>query len=341
MGDSAVGGGAPAYVIAEAGVNHNGDVDTAIALIDAAARAGADAVKFQTFVPELLASPLAGTAEYQRERASGDSQLEMLRRLALPDDAWPRLQEHARARGIEFLSTPFDHPSLELLLRIGVTALKISSGDLTNDPLIVAAAASRVPILMSSGMANMEEVAAAVALVDGRAPFALFHCVSNYPTAASQCNLRAIESLRARFGCPCGWSDHTDGVDITVAAVARGAELIEKHLTLDRHQPGPDHAASLAPETFAELVASVRRTEAALGDGVKVPTEPEHAIAAIGRKSVCARRALEAGSLIGPDDVYVARPGTGLPPREIAAVVGRRLTRALRAGEPLAADSVE
>jgi N,N'-diacetyllegionaminate synthase len=337
IGDRILGGG-PVFVIAEAGVNHDGDPNVAHALVDEAADAGADCVKFQTFDPSALAAADAPTAEYQRAAGVGDSdQRAMLTRLALPLDAWPALQAHAAERGIVFLSSPFDAPSADLLDRLGVPAFKVASGELTNIPFLVSLAHRGRPLLVSTGMADMLEVAAALdAIADsGDPPVALLHCVSSYPADPTDANLRAIATMRATFGVPVGWSDHTTGLELPLAAVAAGAALIEKHLTLDRTRPGPDHRASLEPAAFRDMVAGIRLVEGAMGSGDKVPAAAERAIAALARKSLHWGGSLPAGAVVADGDVVAMRPGTGLRPARLRSVVGRTTLRAVRAGSPV------
>lgn len=336
-----IGGGRPAFVIAEAGVNHNGDLALAERLVDVAADAGCDAVKFQTFDPALLAAPSAGKADYQRETTgSGGSQLEMLNALVLPRDAHARLQQRARDRGLIFLSTPFDEPSADFLEELGVPAFKVSSGDLTNVLLLRHLAHKRRPLLISTGMATLDEVLAAVATVKaaGAADIALFHCVSNYPAQPADCNLRAMAALREATGLPVGWSDHTQGIDVTIAAAALGAELIEKHFTLDKTLPGPDHRASLEPDELAAMVRAIRSVEAALGDGRKQPRPSEISMIAAARRSLCYRNALAAGATVGERDLIALRPGTGLETSQIATIVGRRLRVAVERGQLVTLD---
>lgn len=341
IGARQVGGGAPCFVIAEAGVNHNGDVALAEQLIDAAAAAGADAVKFQTFVPERLVSSSADKAAYQKETTGGGSQKEMLEKLALPQSAWPRLQAHAKRRGICFFSTPFDEESADLLLGLGVPALKIGSGELTNHLLLAHVAKAGVPVLLSTGMATLDEVKAGaeVARAAG-APIAVFQCVSSYPAEARDCNLAAMQTLRAALGCPVGFSDHTLGLTVPAAAVAMGAELLEKHLTLDTSMAGPDHRASLDPRAFAELVAAVRAVEAARGDGEKRPTPAEEDVRRVARRSLFWARSRPRGAVVERTDVQALRPGTGLSPARSDVVIGRRLAADVVAGAMVALEDL-
>lgn len=342
VGPFVVGAGR-VLVIAEAGVNHDGDVDKACALVDAAADAGADVVKFQTFSADRLVTTRAPKAAYQ-ETASAESQHQMLRRLELDRAAHQRLVARAAERRIVLLSTPFDVESARLLVELGLPALKLGSGELTDTPLLRAVARHGVPLLISTGMADMVDVDRAVAAVRGVAPtlpLALLHCVSTYPADASDVNLRAIETLRARFGVPVGFSDHTEGSAVVIAAVARGAAVVEKHFTLDRATPGPDHAFSLEPAELAALVRSVREVEACLGDGVKVPRARELPIARVARKSVTVARAVAAGAVLVADDLAVRRPGTGLPPWRIDDVPGRRARRDLTPGDVLVDEDLQ
>jgi N-acetylneuraminate synthase/N,N'-diacetyllegionaminate synthase len=338
IADRTIGHDAPCFVIAEAGVNHNGDPAMAHRLVDVAAAAGADAVKFQTFDPEQLVSPGATKADYQiATTGSSESQLEMLRRLVLPRDVLPELAAHAAERGLVFLSTPFDESSAELLEGLGVPAFKVPSGEVTNHPFLRTLASKGKPMLMSTGMCTLDEVAHAVAVIreSGDPPLALFHCVTSYPAAPADSNLRAIGALRAAFRVPVGWSDHTEGLAVSVAAVAAGAQLLEKHFTLDRGLPGPDHRASLEPDELRGLVEAVRLTESALGDGVKRPVPAEISIAAAARRSLHAARTLPAGHVLESGDFVSLRPGTGLSPAVRDRLVGRKLRVAVKQGAML------
>lgn len=328
-------GPGPVFVIAEAGVNHDGDVEVAHRLIDAAADAGADGVKFQTFVPEALAAERAPTAAYQAANDEGDDQRAMLTRLALPADAWAALQRHAQDRRIEFLSTPFDDASADLLDRLDVPGFKVGSGELTNLPFLARLARKGRPMIVSTGMATMLEVAAAVDAIraTGLDRLALLHCVSAYPADPGDANLRAMATMRDAFGLWTGWSDHTPGIELPVAATALGASIIEKHLTLDRSRRGPDHAMSLEPDAFAAMVQAIRTTEAAThGDGSKQPTTAELEIAAVARRSLHWVRDLPAGTVIDEDALVAQRPGIGLSPARTVDLIGRRTARAVVAG---------
>lgn len=343
LGGRAIGEGEPVFVIAEVGVNHNGDADLARRLIDAASRAGADAVKFQTFKADSLATRAAPMAAYQERnlRESG-SQIDMLRGLELSETMLAGLKRHAESAGLVFLSSPFDIGSAAALREIGVQALKVGSGELTNHSFLARLAAMGLPLIISTGMATLDETedAARVIRDNGSPPAAWMHCVSAYPAPAGASNLRAMDTLRLAVGSPVGMSDHTAGYTVTLAAVARGARLIEKHLTLSRDMPGPDHAASLEPDEFAEMTGGIRLVESALGDGVKRPAPCELDTIMAARRSLVAARPLPAGHRLNADDLDAKRPATGLPPSMLGALVGRTLARDLDADEPISRGDV-
>jgi N,N'-diacetyllegionaminate synthase len=329
------------FVIAEAGVNHNGDVGLARALVDLAAEAGADAVKFQTFSTARLVSKRAPTAEYQRRATGGEqSQFSMLSALELSPAAHETLLAHCAERRIEFMSAPHDVESARFLKRLGVRRLKIPSGDVTNLPMLEVVGGLALPVILSTGMADLAEVDAAVAALRraGLTDLVLLQCVSDYPASPVGMNLRVMDTYQRRFGVPVGLSDHTLGIHIAVAAVGRGAMYIEKHFTLDRALDGPDHQASLDPEQLRGLIRAIRDVEAALGDGVKGPTRNELPIRDVARKSLVAARDLPAGTIVGPDDLVILRPGTGLPPGAMTQVLGRKTARAIQADTPLSED---
>lgn len=339
VGSRTIGSGAPCYVIAEAGVNHNGDIELALELVERAAQAGADAVKFQTFEAEDVISAHAPKADYQKAvTPSDESQLEMAKKLQLPDSDFRRLAEHCAQVGIQFLSTPFDLRSAQLLCDLGVPALKVASGELTNLPFLAGLARLDVPLLVSTGMATLGEVERALQSIYSAAPdatVALFHCVSSYPAPPEAINLRAMTTLRAAFGVPVGFSDHTMGTAIPLAAVAQGASMLEKHFTLDCTMEGPDHQASLEPEQLSALVQDVRAVEAALGDGRKRPADCELNTREVARRSIILNRDLAEGARIESDHLALKRPGTGLGSEFLEHVVGRRLRTAQRAGTVL------
>jgi N-acetylneuraminate synthase/N,N'-diacetyllegionaminate synthase len=336
VGARRIGRDAPVFVVAEAGVNHNGDLALALALVDAAAEAGADAVKFQTFRTDALVSRAAPKAGYQVETTgAGESQRDMLAKLELSLDQFARVQERCARRGVIFFSTPFDEGSADALERLGAPLFKVPSGEITNLPYLRHVARKGRPMIVSTGMSTLDEVVAAVAAIreSGHPPIALLQCVSAYPAPPADMNLRAMDTLRARFGVPIGLSDHSLGLEVALAAVARGAEIIEKHLTVDKTLPGPDHRASLDPGEMAALVRGIRTVEAALGDGDKRPTTSELDTRRVARKSLVATRALRAGERLTAEAVTIKRPGTGIAPGELERALGRRVRRDLAADE--------
>jgi N-acetylneuraminate synthase len=347
-------------VIAEAGVNHNGSLDLAIQLVDAATDAGADIVKFQTFRADALATVRAPKAEYQyRTTVSGETQHAMLQRLELSEEAHERLIEHCAKIGIEFMSTPFDLRSVSLLLRLGVRRMKIGSGDLTNAPLLLSVAQSNVPVILSTGMADLQDVESSLGVLafgmlggenPSRTAFArawasaegrdvvrsrvtLLHCTTEYPAPIGEVNLRAMSTMRDAFGIEVGYSDHTDGIAVAIAAVALGATVIEKHLTLDRRLPGPDHAASLEPTQFAALVGGVRDARRALGSPEKSVTPSEARNVVVARKSLVALRPIVEGELFTPENLGAKRPGDGVSPIEYWEWLGRPSPRTFAPNE--------
>lgn len=339
LGGRPVGAAHPCFVIAEAGVNHNGDLDTALRLIDVAADAGADAVKFQTFRAEAVASAQARKAAYQVETTgAGGDQLAMLRALELDFPAFERLAAHCRARGVAFMSTAFDAESLALVASLDPVALKWPSGEIDNIPLLRAAAGLGLPVILSTGMAGLGEIERALAEFDrGGAPgVAVLHCTSNYPARAEDLNLRAIPALARIFGRPTGFSDHSEGAAAALAARALGMAVLEKHYTLDRTAPGPDHRASLEPAELARLIADLRAVEAALGDGVKSPRAAELDTRAVARRGLRAARDIDCGEVLDMDNLVALRPAEGVSPAFIDMIAGRRAGRAIARGEPLA-----
>lgn len=329
------------YFIAEAGVNHNGDLDLALKLVDAAKAAGADAVKFQTFRAGAISAPEAPMAGYQKARDSAASQSDMLRRLELPDADFARIADHCRAVGVEFMSSPFDIDSARMLAGLGMTRFKLASGEITNAPFVKGvarlAANAQGTVILSTGMSTLEEVAEAVDWIEaeGDPGLTILHCVSNYPAPASDANLRAMETLAEAFGWPVGWSDHTLGDAVSLAAVARGATVIEKHFTLDKALPGPDHAMSLSPEELTRLIAGVRAVEASLGDGIKRPVDAEREIMVVARRSLFAARDVAADETIVAADLIALRPGDGISARRHDEIVGRTAGRPIPAGAKL------
>ncbi|WP_148717325.1 N-acetylneuraminate synthase [Chitinolyticbacter meiyuanensis] len=320
------------FVIAEAGVNHNGDVALALQLVDAAADAGADAVKFQTFQAAALVSRDAVTADYQKANTGvEESQYAMLKRLELSAEAHDAVRQRAQERGILFFSTAFDPASIDYLIALDIPLWKIPSGEITNYPYLCRIAALQRPTILSTGMATVAEIddAVRVLLAHGlrREQLAILHCNTEYPTPLSDVNLRAMPNLGALFGAAYGYSDHTAGEAISVAAVALGARVIEKHFTLDRNLPGPDHKASLEPGELASMVAAIRAVETALGNGIKQPTPSEAKNRPIARKSIVAARAIRAGEVFGADNLAIKRPGTGISPMRWPELIGRTASR--------------
>jgi N,N'-diacetyllegionaminate synthase len=329
------------FIIAEAGVNHNGSLDMALRLVDAAKASGADAVKFQTFRADRLATRSAHKAPYQeRTTANSESQFEMLQRLELDAAAHQYLIDHCRKIGIQFLSSPFDTQSADLLATMDVPLYKIPSGEITNLPFLQHLARKRRPVILSTGMSTLGEVEEAVyvLLTAGASQLTLLHCVTEYPAPYAEVNLRAMLTLKAAFGLPVGYSDHTSGIDIAIAAVALGAEIIEKHFTLDRSLPGPDHAASLEPDELRQMVVSIRHVEAALGTGIKAPAPCELPNLSVARKSVVAARSLPAGHQLATGDLDIKRPGNGLAPKLLPALIGRTLRAGLAKDEIISWD---
>ena len=325
-------------IIAEAGVNHNGDLAMARRMVLEARKAGADYVKFQTAVPELVISTFAPKAEYQKETTGSEqSQLEMCKAIHLPLSDYAGLAELCRSEGIGFMSTPFDLVSIDCLAALDMDYWKIPSGEITNLPYLRKIGALGGKIIMSTGMATLEEVETAVEVLEKagtpRSQIWLLHCTTQYPAPYESVNLRAMDALTT-LGCAgVGYSDHTVGTDVAVAAVARGARIVEKHFTLDCNLPGPDHRASLEPKQLAELVAAIRRTEAALGGGVKEAAAAERPNIEIARKSIVAARDIAAGELLTEENLACKRPGGGVSPMLWDEVIGKRAKRAFAADE--------
>jgi N-acetylneuraminate synthase len=324
-------------------VNHNGELPLAKQLIEVASRAKADAVKFQSFKADRLAASHAPKARYQVETTgSGESQRDMLRRLELSAAAHRELADYCRRCGVLFLSTPFDEERADLLVDLDVAALKISSGDLTNLPFLRHVARKGRPMIVSTGMSTLSEVAEAMRAIQTLSDrgVALLHCVSQYPADPSEANLRAMETMAMTFNVPVGYSDHTLGIEVALAAVALGGCILEKHVTLDRHLPGPDHRASLEPDELVALVRGIRTVESALGHGRKEPAAGEAETAAVARKSLVAARHIPAGSLLTEALIAMKRPGIGLPPTMLPQLVGRTVVRDIPADTLLTLEMV-
>ena len=317
------------YIIAEAGVNHNGDINLAYQLVDAAKAAGVDCIKFQTFKSENLVSHTAQKAEYQKAATGDSSQQDMLKQLELSFGEFVSLKEYCDRKGICFLSTPFDFESIEFLNSIEMPFWKIPSGEVTNYPYLVALAKTGKPVVMSTGMCEIQEVEDAIAVLreNGTSEITLLHCNTEYPTPYEDVNLRAMKTLRDAFGVEVGYSDHTKGIEVPIAAVAMGAAVIEKHFTLDRNMEGPDHKASLEPQELKQMVDSIRHIEAALGSGDKKPSPSEKKNMAVARKSIVAAARIKAGDILTEENITVKRPGNGICPMRWKEVLGTRAVR--------------
>jgi N-acetylneuraminate synthase len=356
------------FVVAEAGINHNGDLGRALEMIDVAASCGADAVKFQTCRPENVVSAAAPKARYQEKTSgAGETQLAMLKRLHLSFEDHLPLKDRARAAGIELMSTPFDLESVGFLVRdLGLKRLKIPSGEVTNALLMHRTAASGLPVILSTGMATLEEIGDALgvialsydgadmppSLTEARAAAAdsavlaaladrvtLLQCTTQYPAPVGDINMAAMDTLAERFGLPVGLSDHSEGTVVSIAAAALGAVVVEKHFTLDRSLPGPDHAASLEPDELKTMIDGIRAVESAHGDGVKGPSPSERENMPIARRSLFAARPIAAGDIFDAETVVAKRPGTGISPMHYTDILGRRAKRSYSTDEPL--DAVE
>ena len=339
-----VGSGHPCFIIAEAGVNHNGSLEIARQLVDVAVETGADAIKFQTFKAERLVTHDAPKADYQLQTTSAsESQYDMLRRLELSSEAHQELLSYCQHKGIRFMSTPFDEESADLLVDLGIEVFKVPSGEITNLSFLAHVARTGKPIIVSTGMASLDEVEMAVSVIReaGNRDFVLLHCVSNYPADPADANLSAIQTMAMVFDALVGFSDHTPGIEVSVAAVALGACVIEKHFTLDRSMSGPDHRASLEPGELTKLVRGIRTVEAALGDGRKEPRASEANTRAIVRKSLVAAREIPAGSVLTEDMVAVKRPGTGLQPALQPYLIDRTARMTIPAGTLLTLEMLE
>lgn len=340
------------FIIAEAGVNHNGREDLAYALIDAAADSGADAVKFQTFSADKLVRKGAETADYQRRQTGATDQHSLLKALELSRDVHKGLFQRCQEKGIEFMSTAFDEDAADFLFDLGMRRFKIPSGEITNEPFLNHVASFGRPLVLSTGMADMGEIVRAVEVIRQarakarlseivRDDLTILHCTSNYPARNGDVNLRAMVSIAAETALPVGYSDHTLGIAVSPAAVALGATVIEKHFTLDRDLPGPDHGASLTVQELVQMVSQIRAVEEALGSSKKQPTESELPVRALVRRSVTVVRPVEAGAAIDYEDIALMRPGDGITPGEREQVIGKRARYAIEAGTTLRWSDIE
>lgn len=326
IAEHVIGQNNPCFIIAEAGVNHSGSLKMAYKLVDIAVEAGADAVKFQTFTADRLATAMAPKAAYQQITTNqNESQLEMLRSLELSPEHHYQIKEYCKKNKILFMSSPFDEISADFLEEMGIEVFKIGSGEVTNLPFLSHIASKGKPVILSTGMASLGEVESAleVMLSKGLNDIVVLHCVSNYPADPRDVNLRAIHTISSAFGFPVGFSDHTMGVEISLAAVALGACVIEKHFTLDRNLPGPDQLASLEPAELKAMVSGIRKVEMAMGDGLKKPAASEANTAAVARKSLVAGQDIHAGTMLTEAMIVIKRPGSGLPPTMRPFLVGR------------------
>jgi len=331
------------FIIAEAGVNHNGDIDIAKQLVDKAYEAGADAIKFQTFKSENLVTKKAPKAEYQKKTTGDGSQFQMLKKLELSIEDHIILNEYCKDKGIMFISTPFDFESVDLLEQIDVPIYKISSGDLTNLPLLRYVSSKNKPIILSTGMANLGEIEEAIEAIfeTGNNKIILLHCTSNYPTDYEDVNLKAMLTMKEAFKLPVGYSDHTVGIEVPIAAVTLGAKVIEKHFTLDRNMDGPDHKASLEPNELKMMVKSIRNIEKAMGDGIKRCNKNEENTKNVARKSIVAARDISKDEVITINDISFKRPGFGLEPKYADLIIGKKARRNMKEDEFITFSDVE
>lgn len=323
------------YIIAEAGVNHNGDIEIAKKLVDVASMAGADAVKFQTFKAEEASGEYANKADYQKTTIEEESQLDMIRRLELPFSCFNELSDYAKSKGIDFISTPDGTESLKCLMGIDIPFIKIGSTEVTNLPFLIELGNTGKPLVLSTGMSTLGEVETAVKTIysTGNKNLVLMHCTTSYPTRIEDVNLKAMVTLRDAFKVDVGLSDHTVSCEAAIAAVAFGAKYIEKHITLDHGMEGPDHKASMEPAEFAEYVRAIRNTEVLLGDGIKRPTEAELRIMKDVRRSILAKDDIASGTVISKDMLCYKRPGTGIKPEYADCLIGLRVNRDIKKEE--------
>jgi len=332
IGARLIGEGEPCFIIAEAGVNHNGDIGLAKELIDAAKKAGADAVKFQTFKAENLVTENAEMAEYQKKNlGKKESQLKMLKKYELNYNDFKRLKRYCDKKGIIFLSTPHSEDAVDFLEPL-VPAYKIGSGDLTNLPFLEKIAQKKKPIILSTGMAMLDEVREAVKVIKkhGNNKIILLHCTTNYPCPIEEVNLKTMLTLKREFRLPVGYSDHTLGILVPIMAVAMGAQVLEKHFTLNKNLPGPDHKTSLEPDELREMVKKVREAEKALGDGIKKPTKSEEKIKKIVRKSIVAKNDIPGDAVITEDMLIIKRPGIGIKPKYLNKIIGKKAKKDIK-----------
>lgn len=342
ISNKVIGTGSPCFIIAEAGVNHNGDVSLAKKMIEAAKKAGADAVKFQAYKTEHLVTKTAAKVPYQLKATGRGSQYSMLKKLELSERDIEKLADHAKKKEIIFLASPFDRESVDLLHRLKVPAFKIASGEITNFPLLRHIAKKKKPVIMSTGMSTLVEVKAAVRLLakEGVRDIALLHCVSDYPARVEELNLRAMDRLKRTFRLPVGFSDHSLGITVPIAAAALGANIIEKHFTLNKTLPGPDHKASLELGELSVMIAAVRAVEKAMGSGVKAPTRSEQKIKKLMRRYIVARTFIARGTTITEGMLAFKRARAGLEPRDLNKVLGKKARKDIGRDEPITSGKV-
>lgn len=318
------------YIIAEAGVNHNGSLELAKKMVDIAKNAGANCIKFQTFIAKNIASKNARKAEYQKQQTDSDeNQLDMLRKLELSFDEFIELNEYCKLKKIEFISTAFDFDSIDFLNTLNMKKWKVPSGEITNLPYLMKIAKLNKPVILSTGMSTMEEIRAALSVLqqNGSGEITVLHCTTEYPTPFEDVNLTAMKAINSEFGVPVGYSDHTRGIEIPIAAVAIGATVIEKHFTLDRNMEGPDHSASIEPDELKAMVSAIRNVEKAIGTGEKRPVESEKKNIVVARKSIVANRSLKKGEIFTEENLTVKRPGNGISPMNWFEVIGKQAIR--------------
>lgn len=318
------------YIIAEAGVNHNGNIELAKELIEKAKDAGADCVKFQTFISEKIVSKKAEKAEYQKKQTiSEESQFEMIKKLELSFGEFVELSNYCKEKGIDFLSTAFDFDSIDFLANLGISKWKIPSGDITNLPYLIKIAKLGKPIILSTGMSTIQDIRDALNVLkkNGAGEITILHCTTEYPTPFEDVNLAAMKTINTEFKAPVGYSDHTNGIEVAIAAVAMGATVIEKHFTLDKNMQGPDHKASLEPKELKEMINAIRNIEVSIGHDEKRPAESEMKNMAVARKSIVANRQIKIGELFTEENLAVKRPGNGISPMKWFEVVGQKSLR--------------
>lgn len=318
------------YIIAEAGVNHNGNISTALELVDLAKESGADCVKFQTFTAERLVTKIAEKADYQKVTTNRyQSQFEMLKSLELSKKDFKLLRDHCKRLSIDFVSTPFDVENIDFLFNLGIKIWKVPSGEITNLPYLTKIAELKKPVILSTGMSTLEEVSEAITILkkNGTEDISLLHCTTEYPTPFEDVNLNAMIAMKNYFNLPVGYSDHTMGIEVSIAAVAMGASIIEKHFTLDRTMIGPDHQASLEPKELKQMIESIRNIEKSLGDGIKRPADSEQKNIQVARKSIVAAKKIHKGDELTVDNLTVKRPGNGITPMKWYDILGKRASR--------------